>query len=287
MFSKNYTILDKHSLIKKEYISTLEKMPWLYTSLNDRQYLPVLEDKVHSKLQSFFAYRFPRPSDPVLLDLYKIFVIEHVDGEIISFDCRNKIDYSVLNQSEIYKHFTSSIQSEDFCEIKPKIDKITGSVDAKDTMIYGLKYDKDASLTSVSLYDSTYNLQQYSENKLLSKLNDFCIETNKVEDRIRGITTFVKGSDKILYKFILNYPLRLRPDKILRETDFTEEYRETYINLFLENQLIDEDQAAYMRDILVGKTKFEIEFIISEDEKIEDIFFYHYKIYEFKDLTVG
>jgi hypothetical protein len=79
----------------------------------------------------------------------------------------------------------------------------------------------------------------------------------------------------------------LRPNKILRETDFTEEYRETYINLFLDNDLIDESQATYMRDLLVGKTKFEIEFIISEDQQIEDILFYHYKIYEFKDLTTA
>jgi len=287
MFSENYIVLDKHSLIRQEYVSTLEKMPWLYTSLNDRQYLPVLEDEVHSKLQSFFTYRFPRPTDPPLLDLYKIFIIEHVDGEIKSYDCRNKIDYSVLNAWEIYKHFISSIQSEEFSELKPKIDKITGAVDAKDTIIYGMTYDLEASITSVRLYDSTYNLQEYSDNKLFSKLNALCVETNEVEDRIRGITTLYRDSNKLSYKFVLNYPLKLRPDKILRETDFTEEYRETYINLFLDHDLIDESQASYMRDLLVGKTKFEIEFVISEDEQIEDIFFYHYKIYEFEDLTTA
>ncbi len=287
MFSENYIVLDKHSLIKKEYVSTLEKMPWLYTSLNDNQYLPVLGDEVHSKLQSFFTYRFPRPSDPPLLDLYKIFIVEHVDGEIISFDCRNRIQYSALDGWEIYKHFISSTQLEDFEELRPKINKITGTVDAKDTFIYGLTYDSEASLTSVSLYDSTYNLQEYSDNELFSKLNTLCVETNKVEDRVRGITTFYKNSDKLSYKFVLNYPFKLRPNKILRDTDFTEEYRETYINLFLDNDLIDESQATYMRDLLVGKTKFEIEFIISEDQQIEDILFYHYKIYEFKDLTTA
>lgn len=287
MFSENYIVVDKHSLTNKEYISTLDRMPWMYTSLYDKQYLPILDDEVYNKLQSFFTYRFPRPTDQPLLDFYKVLVIEHKDNNILSFDCRNNIEYDVLNENEILRHFKSSIQCDDFIDCKLKIDRITGIVDVKDTKITGIQYDCNANLKSVSVYDSTYNLQEYSDNEILVKLNDLCIKTNEVEDTLRGITTLYKDSNNIAYKFILNYPRRLRPNKILRSVEYVKEYRETYLNLFLENGLIDDTQVEYMRDILVGESKFDIEFVINENEEIEDIFFYHYKIYEFKDLTTA
>lgn len=287
MFSENYIIVDKHSLINREYVSTLERMPWMYTSLYDKQYLPNLDENVYNKLQSFFTYRFPRSTDQPLLEFFKVFVIEHVNGDIISFDCRNNIQYDVLFENVILKHFCTSIQCEDFVECKQKIDKITGIVDARDTRITGIQYYNNANLKSVSVYDSTYNLQEYSGNKIISKLNNLCIERNKIEDTLRGITTLYKNNDNIAYKFILNYPRKLEPNKILRSVEYVKEYRETYLKLFYENELIDDAQLEYMKDILVGESKFDIEFLINENEEIEDIFLYHYKVYEFQDLTVG
>jgi len=283
MFSENYTISDKHSLTKKEYVSTLDRMPWRFTSLYDSRYLPELSETVSESLKSFFTYRFPHPGDEPIIDARKILIIEHVDGEIQSYDCRTEIGYHFSKNIDVWNNFIHSINCEQMNLCKPKMDKITGIGDEFTTKISGVQYDKEGSFSSITLYDSSYDLQEYFNNDSLVILNNLCKEYN---GSIMGTTTFFPEINKINFKTILNYPVKLN-NTTGRVDEQIEKYREKYLEIFHEYGLIDEDQASYIRSLLVGKTKFELEFVIGEDEQVDEIFVHHYKIYEFKDLTTA
>lgn len=283
MFSQDYIVLDKHSLMRGEYVSTLEKMPWVYTSLKDSRYLPVLDNSVASKLKSFFSFEIPARNHEPLYDSRKILIIEHNGGDIISFDCRTEMQYhTIFYDKPVWRFFKRSILLfDELTALEQKINKMTSVTDAEVTKIVGVKYNADASFQALSIFDSSYDLNEYSGNETLAKINQLCSDNDLL---CRGVISLPLDSTDVSFKFVLNYPHKLEDGKIRTPV---ENYREHYVNMFLENNLINEDQAAYIRNLLVGKTKFELEFLVSEEGDIKDIFVYHYRIYEFEDLTTA
>lgn len=281
MFSENYIVVDKHSLTKGEYVSTIERMPWLYTSLYDPQYLPVLDEAVASKLNAFFRYRFPHPTDEPILDDRKVLRIEHVDGDIKAFDCRSEISYSVLSANDsVWKNFIHSVQCEEIDNCRSKIDKITDETDVLVTKISGIEYEPDGSFRSIGIYDDTYNLDEYSSIEKLSKLNELC----KGSNLMKGLTTFFPNSERLKFRINFNYPLRYNQEtkKVQRLDD---KFRERHLQRLIEKDLITSEQLSYINTLLFPNSKFDMEFVFDEEYNVEEIFFYVYKIYEFRDLT--
>lgn len=281
MFSKDYIVIDKYSLTTLEHISTVEKMPWVYTSLFDSQYLPVLDSEVNLRLNRFFNFSFPDRNAEPLYDARKILVLEHSAGDIIQFDCRNEISYNAMIYNPLmWRYFKDCIGfSEQLSNLKLKIDKMTSVTDAEVTKITGIQYNSDASFKSISIFDSDYDLHEYEGNESLSKVNELCKDNPPL---CRGVLTLSDDNFDVAFKFVLNYPKKLLNGKV---SDRVENYREHYVNMFLENQLIDTEQSEFIRNLLVGRTKFELEFLISESGIVKEIFMYHYKTYEFEDLT--
>lgn len=282
MFSDNYVITDKHSLTAKQYVSTIETMPWLYTSLYDSQYLPVLSEEISTKLNSLFRYMFPHQTDEPILDDRKVLKIEHVNGEIKKYDCRTEIKYCVLsNNNLVWKHFIHSVGCPEIEDCRSKIDKITSATDEFVTKISGIQYNPDGSFQSISIYDDSYDLDEYSSVEVLSTLNELC--KNK-PTLMNGVTTFFSQSNKINYRLNLHYPAKFnqRTKKLEKAND---KFMQRYLEILQDSNLIDQDQVDYINSIISTKSMFDVEFVIGEDYQIEDIFVYLYKIYEFKDLT--
>lgn len=295
MFSENYIVSDKYSLIAEEYISTRETMPWFYTSLYDETYLPELDQAVADKLNLFFRYRYLHSSD-VLRDDLKNLIIEHNNGEIISYEILNMMKYSTLTSSISYwKHFISSIDCYEADSCKSKIDRMTDETDELVTRIVNIQYTSDASLSGIAIFDSSYNLSEY-QNDTLTLINDLC--KNNSGD-LKGVITLQPNTETIKFKVMLNYPgvslefYRDPKDKSGDDpfaqsfaiTNKAETYREAYITLFMEKGLITESNADYMRSIFSANSRFDLEFIIEPDGSISDIHLINFRIYEFEDLT--
>lgn len=284
MFSENYVITDKHSLITKQYISTIDTMPWIYTSLYDSQYLPVLSEEISTKLNSLFRYMFPHQTDEPILDGYKVLKIEHVDGDIKKYDCRTEIKYCVLsNNNNVWRHFIHSIDCLEIEECRSKIDKITNATDVLVTKISGIQYNPDGSFRSISIYDDSYDLDEYSDIETLSSLNDMC---KRYPGSIRGVTTFFPQSNRIDFRLNLSYPSKFDA-KTRRMKKSNDKYVQKYLEILRDSNLIDQDQLEYVTSIVPVKSMFDIEFVLGEDYQIEDVIVYVYKIHEFEDLTTA
>lgn len=284
MFSENYTVSDKHSLVRAEYVSSLDRMPWLYTSLYDSQYLPVLDEAVSSKLNLFFRYRFPFDTDEPLVNARKILQIEHNEGDIKLFDCRNEIKYSVLSSNEVvWKHFTHSLECQDLNLCRQKIDKMTSETDIMVTKLFGIQYNPDASFRSVSIYDDSYDLEEYSHIDFLSKLNDFCRQNS---ENIKGVTTVYTNSNKIDFRLTFNYAKRF--NRLTRRVEyFTNLLRERYLQMLVDNGLLTFEQLTYINSLTSPNSRIDLEFVFDDQYNLEEVFLYNYRIYEFEDLTTA
>lgn len=286
MFSDNYSISDKYSLTTMEKISTVSRMPWRYTYLYDKTYLPQLSESVVDKLNLLFNFKYMLFGE-VLQDSSKYVVIEEDDSGIKLFELKTRINYASvgLNLTR-WNHFVSSLGCEELHYCKNKIDKLTDVTDIEMTKIESILYDADANFVGVSLFDSSYNLSKYETNKTLLTINNM---VKRSSNSIRGITTVFPHNDGISYKLIFNYVkgyVRNKND-FLEEVDYTEMMRESYIDHLLNINLLTEEQSEFIRETCVGLTQFDLEYIVNDSGDIEEVFFNHHRIKEFKDLTTA
>lgn len=298
MFSDNYIVSDKYSIVTEEYISTRETMPWFYTSLYDSSYLPIMDADVAYKLNLFFRYRYLHTNDPLRDDL-KNLIIEHNDNNILGYEIVNPMKYiSPTTSASSWKQFINSIDCLGLDLCKPKIDRMTDETDEYVTQIINIQYDQSASFTGVAIFDSSYNLSEYQSNDTLKVLNDMCKEHS---GNLRGVITFHPDSENIKFKVMMNYPevsleLYRDPKYNDEQSKFAENavvlnkpetYRDFYISLLRDNALITEEQSDYMKSIFSTNSRFDVEFILGKDSQIIDIHLINFRIYEFKDLTTA
>jgi hypothetical protein len=269
-------------------------MPWKYTSLYDTQYLPVMDDSVVEKLNSFFRYRFLHTTHN-LLDSDKNLIIEHNDGDIISYEITNLFPYHIINETTYFwKHFTSSIQCEEIDLCREKINRMTDETDELCTEIVNVEYDSNVNFNSIGIFDKTYNLSDYTDSQRLIELNNF---TKNYYDNFRGIISVYPNSNRIKFKMLINYPTvdmyyasdtsspadKYEKDLIVKSYT-NKEHRESYIPLLVKEGIITEEQSEYMNSIFTENSKFDLEFLIDEEGELEDVFVYNYRVYQFKTL---
>jgi hypothetical protein len=298
MFSDNYFLSERYNLNTGEYVSTTEGMPWRYTSLYDSRYLPVLSDEAAEKFNAFFRYRYLHAKEPHYSH-NKFLHIEHVDGNIISYELTSPSRYSTVKQSiHTWKHYTSSIMCEDLDLCKSRIDRMTDITDEMITRINKISYDSDLSFSSVTIYDDMYNLAGYSDNIGLVKLNDFC--TSGSNSKVRGTTKIYRDENSLSFKVLFNFPVtverpafskstgeRINDVKITTVVNKTPERRELCIEKLLEYGLITDENAEIIRNLCVGNSKFSLEYFIDQDGNYTSVFIDVVKISEFKDLTTA
>jgi hypothetical protein len=288
MFSDNYIVADKYDLNTKEMVSTFSRMPWRYTSLYDDTLLPVLDETIVEKINSFFRFRH-LTSTEVLYDSKKILVIEHNGSEIKSFEAKNVLSYSVVSSHiRIWNNFIHSVQCPEIDLCKDKIDRLTDETDIRLTKIGSIKYNHDASFSGLTILDESYNLSEYSDNALLSKINEFPKNMNK---HIKGIITLKPTINSLSYRLVFNYVKGLfnNPNKnnVIETIDMTPEYRNHYLNVLLDGDVLTEENVEFIKSVCVGKSQFDLEFVINDDGTLENVFFYHFRIKKFQDLTTS
>lgn len=297
MFSEKYIVYEKYSLVSHEHVCTCDSMPWKYTYLYDKNYLPHLSEEICDNLNAFFRYQFLH-SFETLHDDNKNLVIGHKDGEILSFEISNPIKYGVVNNNiQTWLHFQSTIMADDAWKCKEKIDKMTDITDELVTYILNIEYDKNAKFRSIGICDESYNLgEHYSKKTVLATLNELC---SKNKNDIRGIINLYPDSEKLKYKLIFNYPRvgiqinRLPEDQSspyseYKVVEYTNKQNvDVYLDILKSYNVLLDDQLEYIKSHLNDKSQIDIEYYFDEEGKIEDIILCKYTVYEFEDLTTS
>jgi hypothetical protein len=293
MFSDNYIVYDKFSILGEEYISTVEIMPWKFTSLYDGEYLPSIESEVADKLNLFFRYRYVH-SDEKLYDEFKNLIIEHRDGNILGYKIYNSMKYATVNgHKAFWKHFITSVDCTDLDLCKEKLDKMTDETDEMATDITHLSYDASGKFKSITIHDSKYNLLEYENNNTLKSINDLCKQT---ELGFKGLITLHPESGKIIFDLMKSYsPYSISPYRqiegklhdceiIMHDNKY---HRDRFKKNLLEYEILNQDHINYIDTIIQNNTRFDLAFDINEDGSLNDVHLLHYRIYEFQGLTTA
>jgi hypothetical protein len=287
MFSDTFYKADKYNLNSFEYVSTYERMPWRYTGLKDSSYLPNFDANITAKLNRFMQFRFPNASVP-LHDDNKVVSIEYVDSEVKSYYLVNPIKYTRFANESIWKYFVNfcAFKSLDTC--KTTIDRLTDATEDVETDILGVHYDKDANYTGMRIFDPGYNLAEYAQNKKLNDINEFC---KKYKGDCKGEIDTFYGSTDLRYTFKPFMPtvtlLRDPTTKLWNETCDNPLRKNLMLDKLLSADLISEEQKQFIDQTCVNRSIFAIDFIVSAEGELVDMFMRHVKITEFDDLTVG
>lgn len=282
MFSDKFIVSDTYSLLSKEYLYTSDIMPWMYTSLFDDQYLPVLDQSIKDKLNSFFEYKFIHSTEgePAAR---KELVIKHVDGSIKGFEIKNRFKYITPSYKQVFwNHFCNTTKCPELIPCKERIDKMTSDTDILSTKIFGITYDENADFSGIIIFDSSYDLGDYQDNDGLAKINDYCRDPYNFA---KGVLVINQESDFIM-RMSMNYPSQIH--NVDGQPRVKKEYgkrRDWHIQRLLDREIITEDQAQFVRELSSGNTKIDLEFFISSGGEITDIHVRHYTIHDFKDLT--
>lgn len=285
MFSDTWFKADKYNLNTFEYVSTYERMPWRFTSLVDSQYLPNLDPVVSGKLNKLFQYKFPHNVEILHKD-NKYLSIEYVGEEIKAFFSFNPMKYfNVASVPQIWNGFVNFVGVPGLNECKERIDRMTDETDFTETDVIGLHYDKDANFTGVRIYDPTYNLSEYSSNSVLSDINLLC-KNNK--QTIAGDVNFFTDTNLICYTLRIDIPqsIMIRQDRgYFKMLSDVQPRKQFILDKLLERNCITADQKQFIQDTCVGNSTFSIDYLISEDGQIVDMYLRHVKVIDFQDLT--
>ena len=287
MFSEDFTVAEKHSLIRQEYVSTYSYMPWQYTSLYDSQYDPELDQSIKRKLEQFCRYRFVY-STTVLRDEGKLVKIEHNNNTILSYEIINPFKYyEISGNIPAWRHLSSSIQCEELYNCKEAIEKMTDVTDEQATWIKSIEYDDTCNFKNVTVYDPTYNLSEYTDNHVLNKLNYI---SSRSEEEILYAISLYPNSKKIKLKIIPAYcSVRLLYDGVRRkptiyDNPLNSDVLKWCLGLLKRHECITEDQIQYIDSLCNENTRCDFEIELGEDGEIEDFCVLVYKTYEFKSL---
>ena len=285
MFSDTFYKADKYNLNTFEYVSTYERMPWRFTSLVDGKYLPNLSPTVSAKLNRLFQYRYPHNTE-VLHDSNKIVSIEYVGEEIKAFFLTNPMKYATVSTiPQIWSGFAKFAGIDHLCDCKSKIDKMTDLTDINETEIVGIHYDKDGNYTGIRIFDPTYNLAEYSSNETLNHINSFV--KNKTKN-LKGVINIFHDSDLLTYTLMIDMPqvvLMQQPNDNLTEECHVAEGRRVAINKLESLGYISTEQKEFISSVCTGRSTFNIDYVVSENGELVEMYLRHLKVLNFEDLT--
>ena len=284
MFTELYFKQDRYDLGSGEYISSVERMPWRYTGLVDTGYLPDF-GTLSAKLNKVYQYKYPH-LDIAIMDDQKLVNIEYVGDEIKSYFLQTIMHWShVTEVKQVWDTFLSFCGLGDFSKIKATIDKMTSVTDYYETLIQGFHFDTDGNCTGIRIYDPTYDLDEYSSNETLLKMNQFC----KAEISARGtFDIFLDGTYK--FNLALRHPqVTLIPTERgnLIEENRAAGYRDVALSQLVELEFITEDHKDVIASKCTGDSVFDLEYTMSSDGEITETILRHLTHANFKDLTAS
>ena len=289
MFSDKFVEVNNYSLFRKEYLDTSSLMPWIYTSIFDNQYAPELPDQIKNRLQLLFFLKL-QYTVQLLEDDKKYIEITNKNGNIKEFRAINPIRLIAFSEIREWKYFINTIEAPELDPCREKLFNYTNK-DIVMTGVTSVTYDKDCNATGCYFqYDSTHLVEHSELSKklcIVSSMVDDCISTIHVrpdDDYLRyKITPIYHGRtlsfERYTHKKSLLDCSNARWEKVKYST-----YTEKCLSILLEQQIITEEMAQYINEVIPEDSKIELEYLISASGELTDIILKNTIIDEFKIL---
>lgn len=296
MFSDRYFIAEKYSLLTYEHLSTIEKMPYRYSSLADATYLPVLDDVLRNKLSLPFRWKSPLrgPAEmEAAPDWAKQFFIEHKDGDVISYTDLIGLQWANFHgdgKAELYKwnNFIGYTQLEELRDLKPKIEAMTAETDINMTSFNSVKFDPEGNFVSVLVHDGAYNLADLDIGDKVEELHYFAQHR---PDSVRGSIEMLHGGGYIYhmyFKYAESIVLNWNDKKVARqEHGIHGGLSVRYADTLVEKGILTQEQRDFVETKSTYDTRSDFRWKLSETGEVEDIYMIHVTTEEFDDLTTA
>jgi len=296
MFSDRYYVAEKYSLLTYEHLSTIEKMPYRYSSLADTTYLPVLDDTLRNKLSLPFRWKSPVRGTAEMdasPDWAKYFIIEHNNGDVISYTDVVGLAWSSFHGNmklPLYKwnNFVGYTQLEEIRDVKPKIEAMTAKTDIYATSLNAIKLDPEGNFVSVLVHDNTYNLADLDIGDKVEELHYFAQHR---PNSVKGSIEMLHGGGYI-YHMYLKYAdgivLNWNDKKVARqEKGIHGALSVKYADKLQERGILTQEQRDFVDTKSVYDTRCDFRWKLSETGEVEDIYLIHTTVEEFDDLTTA
>lgn len=165
MFSDNYTVHERYSLVSGERLADYSEMPWLYTPLVDERYKPTnIPVSTKNALNRIFEYNYVIAETEAIQNDDKMLGIYHNGDEITQYETRVPIKYSTMMlQRKSYMVKTGTLSS---IGLYDKIDEICKKTEDHVTNIVGFEHDTAGNLTGLSVLDKDYDVSSYGSTIL-------------------------------------------------------------------------------------------------------------------------
>ena len=296
MFSDRYYVAEKYSLLTYEHLSTLEKMPYRYSSLADTTYLPVLEDTLRNKLSLPFRWKAPvrGPAEmDASPDWVKYFIIEHKDGDVISYTDTIGLPWSAFHGNSklpLYKwnHFIGYTQLEEIRDLKSKVEQMTAKTDIYLTSLDAVKLDPEGNFVSMLIHDGAYNLADLDIGDKVEELHYFAQHR---PDSVKGSIEMLHDGGYIYHmylKYADNIVLNYRDKKVSRQIKGVHGGLSVrYSDVLVERGILTQEQRDFVETKSTHDTRSDFRWKLSETGEVEDIYMIHVTTEEFDDLTTA
>ncbi len=153
MFSDNYCEADVYSLVKQKKLYSSSRFPWRYTGLCNAKYLPTLDLDVVEKLNKYITFHhYVKLSDAEpLKNEYKYLTINHIDGEIISYETASAVRLNTALKEGNLGYFCKAT---DTVALKPLMRELISYVPSENNYhccyLNGFTYDAEGEYTGVT-----------------------------------------------------------------------------------------------------------------------------------------
>lgn len=169
IFSDNYTVHERYSVLRQERICTYSEMPWAYTPLVDPQYKPDnIITSVKDNLNAVLGFEYIIKERETIKREFNELGILHNDNEILGYETKFQYRYSTIQDERNY--FIRSTKTEHLDSVYAKIDQMVSITDIGQTGFVGMKHDVDGVVNAICIQDKHYDVSSYN-NSLLESLN--------------------------------------------------------------------------------------------------------------------
>lgn len=297
IFSDNYTVHERYSLVSGERLSDFDEMPWLYTPLVDGRYNPPnIPESAKDILNKTLGYEYYLEDVETNKEEEKHLGIYHLDGEIQSYRSRFRLRYSKWRKER--GHFIRSTLSTTTNDLYDRMAEVVTATPEGTTAFVGAEHDVDGYITGLMVVDRDYNLSMYN-NPLLDKVSWY---SKNAPNFCRGVLT-VRPDDVVSFYSEFVYPKQV---SIVDKTEYRKDPRSALKNKNLRRisyrqsmgkhlagyrlyEILNEDQIRTIIEELVPNTEtdamIQIEHVFQGSELL-DIIIHVVKYKNFEEIQV-
>jgi len=263
IFSDNYTVAERYSLVSGERLADYSEMPYRYTPLYDNRYKPDMEVGVRNQLGVVFKYKPSIADVEAIKEEEKLFGIYHNGIEPVSYRTKFRMRFSSWRA---YRgdYITQTYSSSDR-DLYDELDKVVKTNRKGNTAFIGHDHDAHGYITGCTVVDRYYNLSHYN-NPLLDKLEWYA---GNAPNYCKGVVT-VRRNNEISWMSKFKYPTTISeiPKKDFYSNRITEPLKKANIKTVSFRQSLRKHLAGYMMyEILSAAQIDDIYALVSDTTK--------------------